>query len=211
MTRHDEHLRQKALHLRADQQLSLDEIVERLKLPRGTVYHWIKDIPIPPRRQHTGQRLGTAAMQAKYAALRDAAYAQGLAEAPERLRDPAFRDFVVLYMAEGSKRKRNEVEFVNSDPQMVALAHRWLLQFARNPLSYRLQYHADQDTKQLQNYWAGILSIEPDIIKLQCKSNSGQLARRQFRSQYGLLAVSVGDTYLRARLQAWIDTIKAQW
>jgi hypothetical protein len=86
MTRHDEHLRQKALQLRAEHQLSLDEIVERLKLPRGTVYHWIKDIPIPPRRQQAGQRLGTAAMQAKYAALRDAAYAQGLAEAPERLR-----------------------------------------------------------------------------------------------------------------------------
>lgn len=211
MTRHDEHLRQKALQLRAEHQLSLDEIVERLKLPRGTVYHWIKDIPIPAHRQQAGQRLGTAAMQAKYAALRDAAYAQGLAEAPERLRDPAFRDFVVLYMAEGSKRKRNEVEFVNSDAQMVALAHRWLLQLAHNPLAYRLQYHADHDTGQLQNYWAGILSIEPDIIKLQRKSNSGQLARRQFRSQYGLLSVSVGDTYLRARLQAWMDTIKAQW
>lgn len=211
MTRHDEHLRQKALHLRAEQHLSLDEIVERLKLPRGTIYHWIKDIPIPPRRQHAGQRLGTAAMQAKYAALRDAAYAQGLVEAPERLRDPAFRDFVVLYMAEGTKRQRNVVAFVNSNANMVRLAHRWISHFTSNKLEYAIQFHIDHDENQLKEYWAGILGISPAIIKTLRKSNSGGLKGRQFRSQYGLLTVRVGDTALRARLQGWMDTIEAQW
>lgn len=211
MPRHDDHLRQKALRLRAEQHMSLDEIVERLKLPRGTVYHWIKDIPIPPRQQHWKQRLATEAMQAKFAALRDAAYQQGVAEAPALLQNPAFRDFVVLYMAEGSKRKRNVVEFVNSDPQMIALANRWICQLARNPLTYRLQYHVDHDPDELKQYWAGLLSLEPAIIKILRKSNSGQLARRHFRSEHGLLSIAVGDTYLRARLQAWMEFVKAQW
>ncbi len=208
-----DHLREKAIWLRRERQLSLDAIMERLSLPKTTIYHWIKDIPIPlpPKQQHLGQRKGTEAMQAKYAALRDSAYQQGIAEAPQLLTDPTFRDFVVLYMAEGSKRNRNAVEFVNSDARLVKLAHRWIITLSEKNPSYRIQFHVDHELEVLKHYWAGILGIEPDIITVLRKSNSGQLERRQFRSEYGLLSVRVGDTYLRARLQAWMDLIKAQW
>jgi hypothetical protein len=94
---------------------------------------------------------------------------------------------------------------------MIALANRWIGAFARNPLRYRLQYHADHDIAELCQYWGRILNVEPDIINILRKSNSGQLAKRQFRSEYGVLSISVGDTYLRARLQAWMDVVKAQW
>ena len=206
-----DHIREKAIRLRTEQQLTLDEITERLSLPKTTIYHWIKDLPAPPRRQHWGQRQGTEAMQAKFAALRETAYAQGLAEAPTLLQDLTFRDFVVLYMAEGSKRNRNRVEFVNSDSQMIQVAHRWICTFAKNLPRYRIQYHTDHDLEELKQYWGRILNIEPDTIDVLRKSNSGQLARRQFRSHYGLLSISVSDTYFRARLQAWMDFIKAQW
>src|SRR5690606_39030567 len=100
-----DHLRAKAISLRTEKHMTLDEIVECLSLPKTTVYYWIKDLPIParPRQQHWGQRRGTEAMQAKYAAKREAAYQQGCEEAPELLKNPTFRDFVVLYMAEGYK------------------------------------------------------------------------------------------------------------
>jgi AcrR family transcriptional regulator len=207
-----DHIRQKAISLRTEQHLTLDEIVERLSLPKTTIYHWIKDIPIPTTEKQTAaQRQRAESNRARHAALREAAYQQGLLEALALLQDLSFRDFVVLYMAEGTKRQRNTVEFVNSDAQMIHLANRWLRQLARNKIVYRLQYHVDHDVEELKQYWAGIVEINPDIITVLRKSNSGQLARRQFRSQYGLLSVSVGDTYLRAKLQAWMDTVKAQW
>lgn len=206
------HLREKAVELRSQHQMTLDEIVERLQLPKTTIYYWIKHIPIPEHtRQNTGQQLGTKAMQAKFAALRQQAYEQGAAEAPELLQDATFRDFVVLYMAEGYKRSRNEVAFVNSDPKLVLLAHRWIKQFARHPLRYDLQYHVDHNVDSLQQYWGKQLNIDPSIIKPIRKSNSNQLSKRQFRSVYGLLTVETGDTYLRARLEAWMDIVKAQW
>lgn len=207
------HLRQKAIELRTQHQMSLDEIVARLQLPRGTIYYWIKDIPIPRRRseQNYAQQMGTKAMQAKFAALRQQAYEQGCAEAPEFMQDPTFRDFVVLYMAEGFKRRRNDVAFVNSDPQMVVLAHRWLKRFARNPIRYKLQYHADHDIEELKQYWGNKLDIDPELIRPLRKSNSNQLSKRQFRSVYGLLTIEMGDTYLRARLEAWMDFVKSQW
>jgi hypothetical protein len=48
-----DHIREKAVSLRTEQHLTLDEIVERLSLPKTTIYHWIKDIPIPTTEKQT--------------------------------------------------------------------------------------------------------------------------------------------------------------
>lgn len=55
------------------------------------------------------------------------------------------------------------------------------------------------------------LGIDGSVIRMQRKSNSNQLARRNWRSRHGVLTVGVGDTYLRSRLQAWIDRIREDW
>jgi hypothetical protein len=207
-----DHLREKAIALRTEKQMTLDDIIERLALPRTTVYEWIKDIPIPfTEKQSEAQRKKAELVRTKYALLRDEAYQQGLDEAPELLKDLSFRDFVVLYMAEGTKRQRNTVAFVNSDSKMVKLANYWICLFSQNKMDYQLQCHVDHDEDELKVYWANLLNIPSDIIKVIRKSNSGQLSGRQFRSEFGLLTVRTGDTYLRSRLQAWMDYVKEQW
>ena len=212
MAHHYDHLREKAIRLRTDQQMTLDEITERLSLPKATIFYWIKDIPIPgTEKQTAAQRRKHELNSARYTALREQAYQEGLAQVPELLQDLTFRDFVVLYMAEGTKTRRNSVDFVNSDPKLVCLAHRWIVRFTTNKMGYCLQYHVDHDEQELKQYWGGILGVQPDIIKSIRKSNSNQLKGRNFRSVHGLLTVRVGDTYLRARLQAWMDYVKAQW
>jgi hypothetical protein len=210
---HDAHIRAKAIELRTKYNMTLDDIVERLQISKTTVYYWIKDIPIPRTEKQTErQKIGTRSMQAKYTAKREQAYQQGLAELPELLKEPTFRDFVVIYIGEGSKRDRNRVSVVNSDPKVVKLAFHWMKRLSTNPnFSYWLQYHADQDVDELKRYWAELLNINPNEIRTQRKSNSNQLSGRQFRSVYGLLTVHVGDTYFHARLQAWMDFIKNQW
>lgn len=207
------HLRVKAIALRTEKRMTLDEIAACLSLPKTTVYYWIKDIPIPrTKKQSEAQQRGTERSQQKYAALRDAAYQQGCDEAPELFQHLTFRDFVVLYMAEGYKRNRNTVSFVNSDVAMVKLAHRWMLELTtKTKVEYRLQYHADHDETELKVYWAEQLGIHSSQIKPMRKSNSNQLAGRKFRSVYGLLTITINDTYLRARLEAWMDYVKAEW
>ena len=207
-----DHLRNKAVRLRIERKLTLDEIVTRLNLPKSTIYSWIKDYPIPrTTRQTAAQRKGTQAMRARFAALRAQAYEQGLEEAADLLATQSLRDFVVLYMAEGTKTRRNEVEFVNSDLRLVKLAHFWIAHFTRNKLGYRLQCHQDHDELLLKQYWAAQLGIVPEEIKTIRKSNSGQLKGRNFRSPHGLLSLRVSDVRLRARLEAWMDFIKSQW
>jgi transcriptional regulator with XRE-family HTH domain len=149
--------------MRAEKQLTLDEIAERLALSKTTVWYWISDLPAPPRRATAGQRLGTEAMQRKYRLLRENAYAAGCDEFDALCEEPTFRDFVVLYIAEGYKRSRN------------------------------------------------VVNIESAAIRLQRKSNSTQLQRRTWRSEHGVLAITTSDTSFRARMQGWIDCIRAEW
>jgi hypothetical protein len=192
--------------------VTLDEIAARLALSRTTVWSWISDLPLNrPRRATAGAALGNAAMQAKYRKLREDAYAQGLAEFDELVVQPTFRDFVVLYIAEGYKRNRNVVSLCNSDSQAILLAAHWMRTLSTNRFGYAVQYHADQDLDQLRQYWGALLAVPGTEIRLQRKSNSGQLKGRSWRSEFGVLTISVGDTRLRARLQGWIDRIKSEW
>jgi hypothetical protein len=115
------------------------------------------------------------------------------------------------HIAEGSKRDRNVVGICNSDERVVAMATGWPRALSRKQLRFAIQDHADQDLDELRAFWGAILGIDGSTIRMQRKSNSGQLAGRTWRSAHGVLAVSVGDTLLRARLQAWIDRIRADW
>jgi hypothetical protein len=206
------YVREKARMLRVQKHLSIDEIADRLALPKTTIYYWVRDLPLGrARRASPGQAKGNQAMRAKYRIRRAAAYAQGRLEFGRLARDPTFRDFVCLYMAEGYKRSRNTVGVCNSDPAIVVLCARWVVRFARNPVRYSVQYHADQDLVELQQFWARQLALRPEEIRLQRKSNSGRLSGRTWRSRYGVLNVSAGDTLFRSRLQAWMDCLQELW
>jgi excisionase family DNA binding protein len=210
------YLRDKARQLRSSKGMTIDELAARLSISRTTIYYWVRDIPIPGGRSGGGwpesaRRKGTLAMQRKYRALREAAYETGRLEFGELAAAPGFRDFVCLYLAEGSKRSRNVVAICNSDPAIVSLGARWIRRFAANPLSYSIQYHADQNLTELRTFWSQQLSIDPASIRLQRKSNSNGLSGRTWRSRYGVLTVGAADTSFRARLEAWMDCLRESW
>jgi hypothetical protein len=210
------YLRQRARDLRVTKKLSLDEIAERLALPKTTVYYWIKDLPLGRTRRETGwpdsaRRKGNAAMRRKYRLLREDAYERGAAEYDVLINVPTFRDFVALYIAEGYKRCRNVVSIANSDERVIVVAVSWMRRLTNHALTYSVQYHADQNLDEVCAYWGAVLGIDGSTIALQRKSNSNQLKHRTWRSKHGVLTVRVSDTLLRARLQAWIDRIRDDW
>jgi len=150
-------------------------------------------------------------MQRKYRLLREAAYASGAAEFEALCSEPTFRDFVCLYVAEGYKRNRNRIAICNSDPAVVKVADRWIRRLSQNRRRYAIQCHADQDLDELCAFWSDLLAVEPAAIRTQRKSNSNQLTGRTWRSVHGVLTISCEDTLLRARLEAWMDCIRAEW
>jgi hypothetical protein len=209
---HPAYLREKARTLRVDRRLSIDEIADRLALPKTTIFYWVRDLPLSrPRRANPGQRRGNLAMMRKWRRLRDAAYDEGWRSFPLLAEDPTFRDFVCMYIGEGYKRDRNTVSICNSDPRVIYLSAHWIRRLTSSRVSYQLRRHADQNPSTLCSFWAVRLGVEPSEIRVQRKSNSGRLSGRTWRSKYGVLSVTVHDTMLRARLQAWIDRLQEQW
>jgi transcriptional regulator with XRE-family HTH domain len=205
-----DYLRKRARELRITKRLSLNELAERLSLPKTTVYAWIADLPLGrPRRENPHP--GTRAMQLKYKRLREQAYSRGLSEYEVLIHEPTFRDFVVLYIAEGSKRNRNMVAIGNSDERVIAIAATWMRRLTHKELTYSVQYHAHQDLEELRRHWGVVLGIDGSLIRMQRKSNSGQLNGRTWRSQYGVITLWAADTLLRARLQAWTDRVREDW
>jgi excisionase family DNA binding protein len=202
--------------MRIKRQLTIDELAERLALSRSTIYYWVRDLPIPgsgpgggwPESAH---RKAGIAIRRKHRLLREAAYEEGLESFAELAAYPGFRDFVCLYVAEGYKRNRNVVSICNSDETVLQLATAWIRQLTDKPMYFKIQFHADQNPEHLCEFWSNSLGIRPDQIRLQRKSNSAQLKGRQWRSRHGVLAVCVNDTYLRSRVQAWMDRLKAEW
>lgn len=130
--RHHVRIREEVVNLRKMQGLSLDELSERFGISRTTIYYWIRNIPFATptgkrmestSRQKANQKAGTAANQAKCAAVRQAAYDAMYSKAREVLQDQEIRDFAVLYLAEGYRKSRNSVSFGNSNPKMIRFAY----------------------------------------------------------------------------------------
>jgi predicted DNA-binding transcriptional regulator AlpA len=213
---HPTYLREKARSMRIERRLTIDQLAERLALPRSTIYYWVRDLPIPgsgPGGEwpESARRKGTRAMQRKYRLLREEAYREGVESYEALCAEPGFRDFVCLYIAEGYKRSPHQVSICNSDPSVMRLSDRWLRRLTRRPVDYGISYHADQDVDELRDFWGGLLGIDPVAIRHHRKSNSNQLTGRVWRSRHGVLTIRTNDTYLRSRLEAWITSLKVEW
>jgi hypothetical protein len=209
------YVKEKARQLRSEKKLTIDELAERLALPRTTIYHWVRDLPIP-RRPATGwpdaaRRKGNRAMQEKYRALREAAYDEALHFYSHLIEIASFRDFLVLFITEGHRRSRHSVSIANSDPAVVGLAVRWMRILSANRLKYSIQHHADQRLDDLRSFWAECLAIDGAEIRLLRKSNSGKLGGRVWRSPHGVLTVTTDDTYFREAMRAWTDCLRDSW
>lgn len=175
---HPAYIREKARELRIRRRLTIDELAARLALRRSRIYHWVGDLPIPGSGSggewpESVRSKGTRAMQRKYRRLREEAYQEGPDAYSELVAETTFRDFVCLYVAEGYKRNRNVVSICSSDPARIGLCHVWLRRLAGRPLEYAIAYHADQELGLLRQFWAGVLAIDPSVIKVQRKATAG--------------------------------------
>jgi hypothetical protein len=169
-------------------------------------------MPLGQTPRRTAAQLRAArAHKEKHRRLREAAYDEALIDYVRLIEEPGFRDFVCMYIGEGYKRSRNNVQIGNSDPAVVKLGNHWIRRLSRRDVTYSVQHHADQDPDELKRFWAAELGTHAELITVQRKSNSNGLTGRKWRSEHGVLQVRTSDTYLRAELQAWMDCVQDEW
>ena len=207
-----DYVKEKAIKLRVEKKLTDSEIAERLQVPELTISGWLEDYPLYPDST-PARKAAYQANRDRAAAKRQEAYDEGWEQAPELFKDIVFHHFICMYLAEGYKKSRNDVAIANSDPDIMTMAHYFMKLYANpeNTMEYRIQIHIDQDEDEIKQFWGDLMDICPDEVKTMRKSNSGKLSGRNWRSQYGVLTIRIGDTTFRSKLEAWIDYLKKQW
>jgi hypothetical protein len=206
--------------------LTVDQLAARLALPRSTIYYWVRDLPLRERRgggrggrgpRGGSARLGRGGEGSAVAkrvprAAQDAAYAEGLSSYEELAAQPTFRDFVCLYITQGDQRDRTRVALTNSDPAVMRLVNRWLWRLTDKSPFLSIHYEPDQSLNELRRFWSETIGAEARTIRVQQGASTGAPPEGpSWRSRHGVLTVTVDDTLLRARLQAWMYRTRESW
>lgn len=194
---------------------SIPMIAKVLGVSKGSVSNWVRDIPIDLSRVCTDDKK-TALMKASKRKQeigeekRKIHYDAGKKFYKEKA-TPNLKQFIMFYICEGYKRNRNMVSMCNSDPELLKFAWVVLKKFVKKEYHVRVQYHADQNLDEIKMFWAKTLNIDEENIKAIRKSNSGNLEGRAWRCEHGVCSIEIYDTYLRSKIQAWIDCLKEEW
>ncbi len=207
------HLKDKALKLR-EKNLDIDTIAKMLSIGRTTIYTWVKDIPITKTTKQTlAQQIGSAANKEKHKKIRESYYQQGIEEYNKLKNNITFKDFIMIYLTEGYRKNKNVVDICNSNPRIIKLSYYWMskLKTEGRKFDFSVQIHEDQYPEEIKNFWASILKINKEEIKIFPKSNSGKLKGRNWRSEFGVLNLRLNDTYFRSKIQAYMDKLEESW
>jgi hypothetical protein len=217
---HSRYLRDMARLLRMERQLTVDQLAKRLALPRSTIYYWVRDLPLRPARpgpavspqapagpRAEGRDAGLAIMARE----REHAYEEGLRSYDDLIAQPTFRDFVCTYVTEGYKRDRSRVALAGGDPAVVRLAHRWIWRLTDESPTLVLHHDDAHSMRELQRFWSETIGEDARAIRMRRGDAARLVHRWSPRPLHGVLAVSVEDALLRARLQAWMRRIRESW
>jgi hypothetical protein len=116
---------------------------------------------------------------------------------------------IMLYWAEGYKvGKMNTVDFANSDPAMVVIFRRFLLEICgvdETRLRFHLYCYPDQDIESLHKFWSELLNIPLSQFVKPYISKTTSPGVRGSRMIHGLAHIVYCDRKLLRQILSWID------
>ncbi|MFF0203563.1 hypothetical protein [Streptomyces sp. NPDC005017] len=216
-------LRAKARELRL-QGWTYDQIEMELGCSKGSISLWVRDLPKPERRDPSEQaKLAARKRWEHELAMRDMERQKTKLTAAGEIGTLTDRELfllgVGLYWAEGSKDKpyarREKVQFVNSDPDMIQVFIAWLDQLGvhRDLLRFRLMIHETGDIEAAEQYWADTVGVDiTELQKTTVKKHNPRTVRKNVGEDYrGCLVVNVlqGAELYRRIEGAWYGIVGA--
>ncbi|MEU6232993.1 hypothetical protein [Kitasatospora sp. NPDC047058] len=192
-----------------------DEIQAELGVSKSSISLWVRDLPAPrPSRERMRKAAETrwGPVRKRREEERQATKAAARAEIGPMSDRELFLLGVGFYWAEGTKDKpydrREHVQFVNSDPDVVALFLNWLalLGVCRSRWRLRVMIHETADAVAARRYWSDKTGVPPeDFQRTTLKRHSAKTARKNTGEGYhGCLVVTVlGSADLYRRIEGW--------
>jgi hypothetical protein len=203
--------RAKARELRAGGR-PYKQIARALQVSPGSVYEWTKDITLSPeqlevnRRAHTGPQSPDAVRRRSASWIAKSRHQRALCQQDGRR---AARDGnllhqagALLYWAEGSKR-RNTIQFTNSDPNMVVLFRRFLtdaLAIEEDEILLTLNVYTNNGltVEEIEQYWLDLLELPPSAARKHTLDHmpTSSSGRAKKRLPYGVCTLRVHSTWM---------------
>jgi hypothetical protein len=215
---HSRYLRQMARSLRVGYGYTVDELAERLSLPRSTIYYWVRDLPL---RDATPRRVAPEparaelerVLQSPTRAERAAAYEEALQTYDDLVRQPTFADFLCVCVAEAGLRREDaaSVAVANSDPAVMRLANRWLWRLSAQTPRLSIEGDGEHSLSELRRFWGETLGADAHAIGVRRELRAGLRSERLARARGGVLRIAVEDALLHARVQAWMHRTRSRW
>ncbi|MFI8827644.1 hypothetical protein [Streptomyces sp. NPDC053431] len=209
-------LRARARELRLEGK-TYDQIQLELGCSKSSISLWVRDLPKPERRDPTEQaRIAARKRWEHELAVRDAERRRTKQAASLEIGSMTERELLfagtALYWAEGAKDKpysrRENVQFVNSDPGVIQLYLAWLRLLRVEPerLTFRVMIHATADVEGARRYWADLVGIDPaSFQKTTIKTHNPKTIRKNVGPDYrGCLVIRVSQgAELYRRIEGW--------
>lgn len=178
-------LRQQAVDLRLKENLSYSEIKNRLQVSKSTLSYWLKDYPLSTERILELRRFGWSkgeASREKYRVTmmvkKEAKNKKEYLVQKKNLSKLSTQSYYVaglmLYLAEGAKKKRGTIVLANTDVRVIKFFMGWMEKFLNVKLSdVRIQLHLyeDMDLAKEKKFWQKSLGLkENQIYKLSVRT-----------------------------------------
>ncbi len=196
------------------------QIRHQLGVSKGSLSRWLSDIPFvsSPESLQLKRAAGLAGARVMRQRKLDRV-TKIMKEAGRGLpaASPEILDLlgIVAYWAEGSKTQDNLVAFTNTDPILIRLVLKWLVECCRvKPRRFRLhiRVHADTAVGEAEQFWRDVTGIPEGQCYKTTVKESGSGGRRVRKLRHGIATIKVCDTnlhyWIRGRTEALVRVLQ---
>lgn len=213
--------RNAAIELRR-QGFSYNEILQTIPVAKSTLSLWLRSVELTKRqKQRFTEKKKLAQIRAAQATqnkriIKSISIRNTAKEEIDQITDREFKLIgAALYWAEGSKQKEHNVSeqvmFSNSDPNMITVFLRWLLntcKISEQDLNFSLYIHKSGNIESAKNFWIKQLGIDRNLLKVYLKRHFITKRKNIGNNYNGLIRIRVKrSTDLNRKIEGWIEGI----
>ncbi|MDO8536974.1 MAG: hypothetical protein Q7R94_01880 [bacterium] len=220
-------LKEKAIRLRLEKQLSYSAIRKQVPVAKSTLSAWLRQFPLSRERIDELKKVGWSKFEIKVEryriAMREKREKKDNEEYEKYLRffnkkisqKVFFSSGLMLYLAEGAKTNNYTVSVANTDSRIIKFFIKWLCNFfnvSRARIKVQLHLYESMNIEKERKFWKNELGFnkhqfyKPYITKYK---KSSFLYKESFR--HGTCSVMFANTIIKRKLmmaiRAYIDTI----
>lgn len=210
-----------AIRLRKEKGLSISEIKSIINIPYETIKRWVKsfpltneqDIQLAIRNPNYKKSINAGKIYSERHRVNRLSSQKEGKRIAKRCKNSLWAIGAMLYWGEGSKCYRNTLDFTNSDPYMIKLFVRFLveeLRIEKNKIAITIQCYNDlRSIEEIENFWVGTTGLDKDnlrktiINKYPISSKKTKIGK----SEYGTCKLRVGDVNATQKIFGFIKEI----